>query len=203
MIKELSSILRDRLEGLPFIEVYGGLAQKVEYKENDQNGNPITKRMPVCYDVVGAGDCAGKEYPVTPDSSKRGVAYFEDGGVTYIDRKRNLLKFRAMVTLVVWTNRAKWAGDSYAEVSAACIAATIGRIANANPINYEVFKTLTVTPVRIAPQDSTVFSKWSYDETVLQHLRPPYEFFNISFTVDFYISNDCLTQLEQKDAICA
>jgi hypothetical protein len=187
---------------LPFIEVYGGLAQKLEYKENDQNNNPITKRMPVSYDVIDAAPCKGKEYPVIPDNSRRGLCYFEDGGVSYIERKRNMLRFRAMVTLVVWTNRAKWAGNTYAEVSAACMASVIDRVSNANPVNTEIFKTLVVTPGRVAPQDSAIFAKWTYDETVTQFLRPPFEFFSITFTCDFYISNDCISQLTKLDPIC-
>jgi hypothetical protein len=202
MVKELASILKTRLYGVPFVDLYGGLVQRVEYKDTDVNGNPATKRMPVATDFYPAEACTGKELSFVPDSNKRGIAYFEDGGAVFIERTSGLLHFRASLTLVVWTNKANWAGDSYAEVSARCIASIIGRIQNTNPINYELFKRVQVSPGKVLPMDSSIFSRYTYDESTTQYLRPPFEFFAIALTVDFWISPSCIDELTLNDKVC-
>ena len=53
MIKELCTTLKNRLSddgGLAFIDVYSGLVQAVKYKDQNADGNPITKVFPVSYD---------------------------------------------------------------------------------------------------------------------------------------------------------
>lgn len=160
--------------------------------------------MPVAYDVSEAsnGCYKGPERALVPDSSKRSIIYFEDAGSSFIDRQGGWLHFRSSVTLVCWMNRARLVGDAYAEISAHVIAATVGKIVNRQPETHGIFTRMVANVSRIMPQDATIFSKYSYEESVTQYLRPPFEFFGLLITVDYRINPDCIGSLQIQPAVC-
>jgi hypothetical protein len=204
MNKEISTILKNRLVGLPFTDTIAGMVQRVEYRDVDQDNNPVTKRMPVAYDVSETANAClkGPERALVPDSSKRSIIYFEDSGSSFIDRQSSWLHFRSALTLVCWMNRARLTGDSYSEISAHVIASTVGKIVNRQPESHGIFTRLITNVTRIMPQDATVFSKYTYDETVTQYLRPPFEFFGLLISVDYRINPDCVNSLQIQPASC-
>jgi hypothetical protein len=204
MNKELSNILKGRLLSLPFSDTVAGMVQRVEYRDVDQDNNPITKRMPVAYDVAESDNTCqkGPERSLVPDSRKRSIIYFEDGGSGFIGKEGVKLHFRSVLTLVCWLNRARLVGDGYAEISAPVIAATIGAIVNAQPQNHGIFMRMITKVTRIMPQDSGLFSRYTYDESITQYLRPPFEFFGLLVTVDFCINPDCVSSLQIKPTVC-
>lgn len=207
MNKEIAHILKERLAsngGLPFVEVLAGLAQTVEYKQENSDGNPITKRMPVGYDATTPEGCTvSPERALIPDSTRKGILYFEDLGATFIDRvSGGHMRYRSTLVLVCWMNRALLVGDHYAEITSHCVTTILGKLNIRRPKNEPPFSRMAVTPGRILQQNASVFSRYTYDETVTLYLRPPYEFFGMELTVDYCIHPDCLTTLEYKDPVC-
>lgn len=189
MIKEICNDIKTKLiEGgfLSLIDVYAGLVQTVTYKIPDENGNLIVKRMPVSYDTTMAVECsnAGKERAVVPDSSKKGILYFEDNGGVLVNRQ--LSGGRAMYTgnlvLVCWMNKKRTVGDTYAEISKAAYDQITEKLQG--KINSQYFINLRAVPVKFR-QDAAIFGKYTYDETVLQYLRPPFEYLAIDLKVTF------------------
>lgn len=204
MNKEIASILKGRLlanGGLPFVDSISGLAQRVTYKEVNADENQVTKSMPVSYDNSTAQGCSTTpEKALIPDSSKRGLLYFEDNGAVFVDRLAGgAFKFRSSLTLVCWMNKARLVGESYSEITSYCLATILSKLGISQITNSGNFERIVVTPGRVLPQDASVFARYTYDETTTQYLRPPFEFFAMGLEVEFAIHPQCITGVEFKE----
>jgi hypothetical protein len=128
MNKELATVLRTKLAGLPFVEILAGMAQTVTQSDPNQDETApavITKRFPVSYDVTGAGNCVGTEVALIPDSSKKSIIYFEDFGISVTGRLHGLVAYNSQLRLICWLNRANLVGDHYEEISGRCMASIV------------------------------------------------------------------------------
>lgn len=202
MIKEVCNDLKAALlEGAPLdlVDTFAGLAQVVTYKNPDENGNIATKKMPVSYDTQGLGcNTASKEKDLVPNSAKKGIIYFEDNGGMQVIRNLSggRKQYRGNVVLVCWMNRKKSVGGTYCEVGKAAFDEITEKLRGVLPSKW--FINLKASAVRFR-QDPQVFSKYTYDETVLQFLRPPFEYFAIDLTVTFITAcNTAITLNPQK-----
>jgi hypothetical protein len=204
MQKELANILRDKVRTLPFADLAMGIGQTVEVKELDSNNEvPIRRRFPVGYDEA-IKDEAGrvKEINLFPDQSRKSIIFFEDYGVTSIPGIRGAHGFSSSLRLLSWMNRAKLVASGYAEISARCQSAIVGLLCHQQPQNVSPFIRLKVELTRIPPQDAALFGRYTFDETVRQYLRPPFEFFGIDLTSTFYVSDRCLDEIPWTAGIC-
>jgi hypothetical protein len=192
MIKEVCNDLKTALlEGVPLnlVDTFAGLAQVVTYKNPDENGNIVTKKMPVSYDTEGIG-CVpntSREKDLVPNSRKKGIIYFEDNGGMQIIRNLSggCKQYRGNVVLVCWMNRKKSVGETYTEVGKAAFDEIMEKLSGV--LLSQWFINLKASAVRFR-QDPQVFNKYTYDETVLQFLRPPFEYFAIDLSVTFITS---------------
>lgn len=204
MIRDICKLLKERLQfqgDLPFIDVYAGLAQTVSYKEQDENGNPVTKKMPVSYDT-NIEDCGfSPEKAVVPDSSKKGIIYFEEnGGATQYKRLAgNFTMWKAQIVLICWLNRDKITGDAYSEIATKAFSDISLKLKNDSITSP--FTKVIVDNTRFR-QDANLFTKYSYETEVLQFLRPPYEFFAIDLSVNFTLKGNCLPSINLTPNNC-
>lgn len=204
MNKELCSILRNKLLGLPFIDLAAGMVQTLTTTDLDeQNVTKITKRQPVSYDVVGGGSCAGTEVSMIPDSSRKSILYFEDLGVVATGRIHQQTAFNSTIRLVLWMNRANLVGGPYVEISGRVMATIIDLITGLSPQNIYPFSRLTIAVQRITPQDAAIFLKYTYSEADRQYLRPPFEFFAIDFSCKYTIPARCLSGINWNLQTCS
>lgn len=206
MNKEISKVLRDRLiedGGLPFVEKYAGMVQTV-VREVTTDESKIKTRFPVSTETVINDACLPYEEVMTPDSSLKGILYFEDNGATTQGKVGHRFQFTSNLTLVCWINRAKVVSSIYSEITAIAIQNIMQKMrVDENPENVSMFTGLTVSVTRIAPQEATLFSKYTYEESVTQFLRPPFEFFGLGLQVKFSIDPDCVEPLTQTtDEVC-
>ena len=197
MNKELAKVLRDRLKGnLAFVDKYGAMVQTVEFKQEQDGGVGVRKRMPVAVESIAEGTCSSLEMQMIPDSSNVGILYFEDGGTLPNGRKNQRYNYVSNLTLICWINRARVLTNSYSEISAMAINEIINKIgAEQNPTNESFFTGLFIEVVRIPKQDAGLFSKYTYDETLTQYLRPPFEFFGIEFKCSYSINPSCIDEI--------
>jgi hypothetical protein len=199
--KELASTLRNKLTALPFVDKLAALVQTVEdvqFSDDDApKTTPYRNKFPVSYDVIGAGtsgtDYQGREKDLVPDSSKKSIIYFEDFGSTIVAvRDLGLTEFNSKLRLICWLNRQRFTGDAYSEISAYCIAAILGKLAA--PPHFKdngIFKRLNVKATAIPAQNADLFSRYTYDQTVRQFLRPPFEFFGIDLSCNYHAGISC------------
>lgn len=205
MNKELATVLRTKLAGLPFVDVLAGMVQTVTQSDPNQDENApavITKRFPVSYDVEGAGNCVGTEVILIPDSYKKSIIYFEDFGITITGRVHGMVSYSSNLRLICWLNRANLVGNHYQEISGRCMASIVDRLLTRNPENIGMFTRLTVNVARIPPQDAALFGKYTYDEATRQYLRPPFEFFGIDFTSTYQAPAKCLAGINWNIEQC-
>ena len=206
MNKELASVLRNKLTGLPFVEKLAGLVQTVEdltFSDDDTQTILYRKRFPVSYDVVGAGnDCTGREKDLQPDSSKKSIIYFEDFGSRVNTLNDGMIDFASSLRLVCWLNRNLLVGDAYQEITAYCMTAIIGKLCNPKYQNLGIFAQLLVKPTIIPAQNSDLFSRYTYDQNVRQYLRPPYEFFGIDLQCTYKSSSKCYDAINFNNPTC-
>lgn len=203
MNKEIASILKGRLlanGGLPFVDSISGLAQRVVTKEPTGEGTTTTKAMPVSYDNSPAQGCSiSKEKALIPDSSRRGLLYFEDRGAAIGDGVGGGIGFTSGLTLVCWMNRERLVDDSYTELSAYCVAKILHKLNTHKYATEGMFQRFMVRPGRVLPQDAGVFARYTYDETVTQYLRPPFEFFALELSVDYVLHPNCIDTITFKE----
>jgi hypothetical protein len=205
MNKELATVLRNKLAGLPFVDLLAGMAQTLtvsDPNQDDQAPAVITKRFPVSYDTIGAGTCAGKEIALIPDGSRKSIIYFEDYGIAVTGRLHGQVAYSSSLRLICWINRANLVGDHYTEISGRCMASIVDMLLTKNPENVGMFTRLAVNVARIPPQDAALFGKYTYDEPTRQYLRPPFEFFGIDLTATYQAPATCLSGINWNQQLC-
>jgi hypothetical protein len=205
MISQLCAKLKDRivLANLPFLETVAGVAKAVTYIENDfETGKPKTKTIPVAcdhnIDVTGP-----QERDLVPDSSKKGILYFEENGAEKLREYGPGTEYVANVTCVCWYNRELITGGTYDKVQTHFIQLLRTAIGGEfQPFNTYPFTRVMVNLQGIAPQDASVFSRYTYDETERQYLMAPYEHFALRLQIKFTVGRDCLLHLESSPTNC-
>lgn len=208
MNKEVSNILRQRIidnGGLVFVDKLFGMVQTGEKSEVNDNGGTVRKRFPIAIEHVVEGVCISQEQLAIPDSSRKGILYFEDGGTNPDGRVRSggQYQFTSSVRLVVWINRKKVTSETYIEISALAIADLIEKLGvDTNPKSEGVFSNVSVSVSGIPRQDAGIFSRYTYDETVTQFLRPPFEFFALDLAVKYSINPKCINEIILNESIC-
>lgn len=187
MIKSICRDLLGRLivnGKLPFIDVYSGLVQTVTTKIPNADGVMIPKRMPVSYNVIGDESCLkSPERALIPDSSKKGIIYFEDnGGISPVrDLSGGRKVYRTTLIMVVWLNRRKITGDDYSNVSQSAYHEIVKKLRTDKTGENKIIN-MSFSRFR---QEPNIFARYTYDETETQYLRPPFEYFAVDLTVNF------------------
>jgi hypothetical protein len=202
MNKELASILKSKIQNLPFIDKLAGLVQTVEnvqFADGDPKNTPVRQKFPVSYDVT-EDTCIGPEKDLIPDSSLKSITYFEDFGSKIVATRDGITEFNSQLRLICWLNRDKLTGNAYTEISAVCINSIIGKICRGHE-DLGIFSRLHTKAISIPPQNSALFNQYTYDETVRQFLRPPFEFFGIDFLCNYFVPGQCLGTINFNNAI--
>ena len=196
MNKELAHEFRLLLQGLPFISLCAGMAQ-VQEMEDVGDGKTIIKHFPVSYDTNKI-QCENEsiEISLVPNSSEKGILYFEDGGILPGKKVNGGIEFKSTLVLVCFLNRELLVNNTYEEITAKCIVAIMENIITNNPINLGIFKKLSVNATSILQQNKSLFAAYTYNEAVKQYLRPPYEYFGIKLNCEYQIPFSCANDLD-------
>lgn len=203
MNKEIANILKDRLvnSDLPFISKYFGMVDLVLEPVEGELNTTMTKRLPVATEFTyiledGSVACVNKEQLAIPDSSQKGIIYFEDNGTT-ITSSGKLVNYISKLDLVCWINVARIKEDFYERIDTSAITMVIDSIKGNNRFeNIDIFQKFNVNPKYIKSKNSNIFSKYTYDEAHTQYLRPPFTYFSISIEVSYSVNSKCLTNFE-------
>lgn len=193
MNHKIAYIFKSYLETLSWKDQVAGLVQTVHTFTPDQK----SKSYPVSCDVTADACAKGDYLALTPDSSKKSVLYFEDGGCSMIEKAGNRLKFRSNLRLVGWLNFLKIAGVTCEADLRGC--GTTGdyvidviKALPTSPISTADFVSIMVTNIDEAEHSSDIFSKYTYSEELVQYLLFPYGFFCLDLTINFTIP--CTTE---------
>jgi len=193
MNKELSLILLSKLQDAPWISRTSGVVQVVNRVIDTGDGTFVTKRVPLAA-YATSQDCGGTQADMIPDSSYKGMLYFEDGGVTAPVKARTGWQYTSKLRLVCWLNTQLITGDDSTLLSARVITDIATRLSG-NPFSNTPFSRIAVSISNIPMQDATIFSKYDYSETETQYLMAPYEYFALDLSVTYIIAGSCVNEV--------
>lgn len=208
MNKELSKVLRQRIidnGGVVFADKLFGLVQTGEKIEQNQNGNSVRVRFPIATESILNGVCDSHEQIATPDSGRLGIIYFEDNGTIPAGNSRsgNQFQFESRIRLVCWINRKKVTSETYVELTMLAITDLMKKIGvGSNPKSESYFVNMSVDVDGIPRQDAGIFNRYTYDETISQFLRPPYEFFALDLLCKYSVNPNCISEITLNESIC-
>jgi hypothetical protein len=189
MNEDIANILKSQIESLPFMDRVGGLVKVIRKQETTDKGT-VVKSFPVdCGTTLQ--DCnTGKYKDLVPNSKYKSIHYFEDLGISISGQDQATFTFDAKIKLVGWLNLKKL-GKDQCSVSALAIAAILKQI-EAKTFNSGVFTRIQIRCTGVDPKTSAIFSKYSYTEEINQYLMFPYDYYAMTFTVNFTIPNKCI-----------
>lgn len=191
MNNKIATILKGYIDDLIWVDKIAGLVQtaNIRVKKDD---TAIEKSYPISCDIDLDACLKGAYQDLAPDSKKKSVLYFEDKGVTFIERQGNKLKFQSSLRLVCWLNLKLIQEAGCDSVVTGCGSSgdyviQILKILPTIPISTPDFVSIYISGIAQAERDVSIFSKYTYNETATQYLMFPYDYFAIDFMIDFTI----------------
>jgi hypothetical protein len=190
MTGEIGKITIDQIKDLPFIDKYTGVVQVLKYADTS-SGSKVIKSFPAdCQTTLE--DCeSGRYKDFTPNDDKRSVTYLEDTGLRIVSREGPYLHMEANFDLVSWLNLPKlgFTGCAY---SGLAILGILKKLPT-RPFNSGNYHHINIQFVTQKPKSQNPFAKYSYDETVMQFLMYPFDYFVLALRVTFTVDLRCIT----------
>lgn len=191
MIETTANLMAERLRELPFLQTVCGLAVPQKYNDGGK-----VKTLPACNPLTG-----NERAWLVPESEKSGIAYFEmiaNRATDFLSGDRGAI-YDAVLRVVVWLNNDRLS-PKYSTPSAmsAVIHKLQGRYSDFPPVSN----------LRVVAQSEplrdvgAVFGKWTYDESELQYLMPPYAYFAFDFQVNYVVQAFCPQPIVTKEPCC-
>ena len=188
MTGALAAILRTYLQGLPFVDRLAGLVRTVTITGEDGK----RKAFPVACNVTNADCTAGRYQDLVPDSSRKSVMYFEDGGTVLTGLLKGDPQLRSTIRLVGWLNLKKMGltDCDFATTAITNIIKNLPWTEFNSPANG--FVRVKLTGLNVLEKSSAIFSRYTYDEAVTQYLLYPYDYFGLNLTVEYTVRRSCI-----------
>lgn len=194
MTHDIANILKGRLNTLPFKDVLEGLVRPAKVVKGG-----VEKTFPLTYNINPNTCSNGQLLALTPDSTKRSIIYFEDGGTTLRGEDGGYLLLTTSLKLICWFNYKRIDTTLY---ESAIIALNILKlIPDRLPNNVPYLGIL----IRFTGQDSresNPFTKYTYDEPRTQFITYPYDWVALNFAVDYKIARDCIDDIILNPDAC-
>lgn len=201
MLYLLEGSLSPKIEALPFIERYGGIA----YPLTHNFGGDTLKTFPVSQSLT-AQQCfdQGKYVNLVPDDRYKSVAYLE--GITspaqigFTDAKKGVAKITQNGKLVVWLNLQKLGITNPADIGLMALAA-VDALQAVYAVTYAgVHGRMEVTAANIRLDKNGAFGGYTYvDKQAL--FMWPYGFFAVEFTAVINLPRRCLNAIENMEPL--
>lgn len=207
MIAEIASILKTRIQDLPFIDLIGGLVQTVTETQPIGEGETKKVKFPVAYDITancGNNPEANQPHPMIPEHSRRSIFYFEDYGTSSQPaRTPSVQNFVSNLRLVAWINNHALFSTTFEDNRTQMMTMILQALGiGGNPTNAGNFRRMSISVTRLPVADASLFSKYNYDETIIQYLMPPYSCFAIDLAVKYEVSSACIPNVVLNPSIC-
>ena len=202
----VASYLKTIIEPLAFADRVAGMTRTVSMSQPAASGTgTVTKKFPVSCDVSHRDCISNKQHHLVPDSKLKSLIYFEDNGASPNGKTSRGLTFTGSIRLVCWLNNDKLGvtgcnSSSYATAQLVTLLLQVKNINGQTPLNL-----ITVDDIAIPRKDSSIFSRYSYNELTNQYLLYPYDYFALDLTVTYEIPFACInddwvtTQIECTD----
>jgi hypothetical protein len=191
MNNKIATILKNQISDLTWIDKIAGLVQTANVRI--KSGEDVTeKSYPISCNMTADVCMKGGYQDLCPNSKKKSVVYFEDKGLSFDHQDGNRLFYKSSLLLVCWLNHKLIQGETCDSGVTGCGTSGDYVLEVIKAFDYKPFNSgglygITITPPSQEIRDVLIFSKYSYNETALQYLMFPYDYFALSFEIDFMI----------------
>lgn len=198
MLFSAIDLLTTDIEALGWVERYGRLTRPVTILTHQgiEDEEKFYKTLPVSCSVSLA-DCQEgntRYYAMTPDSSKKSVAYWEQqSGFTFTyDEGDGFLTGSAVARFVGWLNLTKL-GKTDCTITADIVAPLLQTLNTTKRPTSGVFTNGSVRfeLIEQVQKDEAIFSEYTYDNQETGYLLFPYDFFAVDVAVTLKIDRNC------------
>ena len=196
MNQQVATLLKGYIEGLDFVDKIAGLVSVTYLNITDQDGTKVQKSFPVACDVTADCCIAGGYQDLAPDSKYMTVLYFEDGGVTFNKREGPFVCYTSNLRLVCWINVAKYKAECCKEGFTCSASADIIKkilcVLPSHPVNIDPYSSFYPVVTSQVVRSNSIFGAYTYNETAVQYLMAPFDYFALEIQTDFCIcTEDC------------
>lgn len=196
MINDIANILKSQIEDLNWIETIEGIVKPLKYRQ--KGGKEVT--IPAVINATPTLCQQGKYLDLLPDTKKKSIIYFEDGGFDEIDSfSCHYLRYEAILKLICWVNL-KLINQTYNSTTLleqSIIKAIPYQITNSSP-----YIKITATMNKMLKKGADLFTDYSHDEIQSQFITYPYDCFGIEWKVEFSIHKSCINEVILNPAPC-
>jgi hypothetical protein len=202
MIYKIAKLLRDEISDLNFVDVAAGLAKSVTVRVPEgeiDEASVIDKQVPMAYNDLGLVCEDGELYPLTPDTTKKSIHWWEDNGTNLVSEDTYYYHSQAALVLVSWWNLPLINVDltDPSDLVALLIAEIPVKLTN---VDY-------LSQIRVAfngevPAGTDVLSKYDFNEPENQFGTHPYYVTGLNFLVDFAFGKNCVDAITINPSSC-
>lgn len=197
----IAKIIKGKIESLNWADLVSGLVReyvKVDTIDTAQGKAQQRKTFPVSCDLTN-NECKGGRYmDLVPNSKKRSILYFEDGGTSLIEVKGNDYRYRSNLLLVGWVNMEMFDTQNNCSISPQLITSILDSLPK-NEFNEDGFTRIKMQFVSERPKNSAIFARYTYDEGLTGFLLYPYDFFALQLKTEFTVNAACFDPIEIKE----
>lgn len=191
----IGEIFKNFLTGVNFVDKLGGLVKTVEITQ----GNKSIKKAPVDYSLTQHNTKKYDHLTYVPDSSKRSIIYFEDGGITIVRDGSKYVDLVSSIKLVAWFNLDRI--NKSLNNGSQLLLILMDAIPKSFPSQSNILK----GRIEFIGQDersADIFSEYEYDEAQLQYLIHPFDYGALNYNVHFSMNPLCTDPIEIIPADC-
>ena len=197
MIQTIIERLLTDIEALNYVDLVGGIVRtQKEVKGNSDNA--VVKVYPVCINSTKT-TCSPNDYiNLSPDSSKKGIIYFEDKG-TSMEEQGNYYMMSSQVRLVGWFNL-KLINTTLLNADTLLL-----RTAKAIPkklANSGGISAITIECTGNEQKSPAIFSEYTFTEEKTQYTMYPFDYFAINYLIEYKIHRSCINDITLNGTSC-
>lgn len=186
---DIANIIKSYIIGQPFVEKIGGLVRPLSFQQVDGDRS-YNKTIPIDCGTTYTDCIKGKYTDLVPNSKYKSIIYFEDGGTSFSSSEPRDFSFESRLKLVCWLNQKKL-GKSACSISAVAIL-NILKIIPDGHFNSTPYTRIRIQAVGQDAKSPAIFSRYTYDEKVLQYLLYPFDYFALNLKINFTVPRSCI-----------
>lgn len=204
MLDNLCNVLKERAATTGYFTKVGGLVMTIEKQDENEAGKMYTVKFPATADHNIEQCGTGVMVDMIPNSSFRGVMYFEADTITPTEKRFTFgQQYAADIRLVGWLNREQLGSSPETPINRIVIGDVL--LALTQPYKVQTFGKLAVSVTRIIEGNQSIFSKYTYSVKDRQYLMPPFCYFAIDLRVTFVSRVNCAREpfdVQPKTQLC-
>ena len=197
MIQTIVKRLVTDIQALNFVDLAAGIVRPQKEMKGTHD-NPVLKVYPVYFNDTKT-TCNPNDYiSLVPDSSKKGIVYFEDKGTT-MSQDKDFFVMSSQVRLVGWFNlKLIDTTLTNADTLLLRVAKAIPRkLSNADNIN-----SIIIECTGNEQKSPAIFSDYTFVEEKTQYTMYPFDYFAINYEIGYRIHRSCINDITLNAMTC-